>query len=216
MAADRAREAWWRKAVQRRRRAVKRSNTAANRRALKKAESALRKVRARQAAAWRPRIRTAAQVGLRFRYLFGNKGPVYRGAGHYTADARAKNMADLVAKARVYERLHPGGVAYEALVADNGDLLLANPMDRKGAAVAVNNTGMVNICCPGTTGDRLTAAQKQTIRWLLGHWHTSAVPAPHRLPRAARGLEWRGHREYPSQSTACPGAMLADYRDLWS
>lgn len=169
----------------------------------------------------RPRIITAGQVGLNFQYVFGSKGSIIRGAGHYTAGPRAKDGEALVALARAYHRQHLnegwGGLSYEAMVADNGDILLGNPPDRKGAAVALNNTGMVNVCCPATTGDRMTDAQERSIRWLLEHWHTDAIPARHRMPRRVRAedIDWRGHREFPSQSTACPGVMLNDYQGIF-
>ena len=162
-----------------------------------------------------PRIITAAQLGLRFQYLWGSKGYVTRGAWHYTAGPRAPGATRLIELVRTYHRMHGGGLAYEAVIADDGTIALINPMNRKGAAVASSNTGMVNICCPGTTGDRLTEAQERSVRWLRDNWHTRSVPSAHRLPRGARALDWRGHREHPGQSTACPGAMLTDYKECW-
>ena len=167
----------------------------------------------------RPRLITATEVGLRFSYPFGYKGPVVHGSGHYTAGPRATTPATLRALARQYHEYHAslgwGGLSYEALIGDDGTILLGNPVDRKSAAVAAYNTGMVNICCPGTTGDRMTAAQKASVKWLLANWHTSVVPAPHRLTVRAWKVSWKGHREWPGQSTACPGVMLEDYRDCW-
>jgi len=163
----------------------------------------------------KPTIVTAAQLGLRFQYLWNGKGTVYRGAGHYTAGPRAPGRAKLIELVRLYHGMHPGGLAYEAVVADDGTVALVNPMNRKGAAVASNNTGMVNICVPGTTGDRMTAACKASIKWLLANWHTTKIPKAHRLPRKARGLDWRGHRYHPGQSTACPNVMVHDYKELW-
>lgn len=168
----------------------------------------------------KPRIITASQLGLSFQYVFGNKGAIFRGAGHYTAGHRARGADDLIREARSDHTFHKGkgwgGLSYEAMIADDGTLLFGNPIARKSAAVASNNTGMVNVCCPGTTGDRMTQAQKRTLGWLLDNWHTSKVPAAHRLPKPARGLEWRGHRFWPGQSTACPGVMIEDYRSVWS
>lgn len=181
------------------------------------AQRARARSRAKNATA--PRIITAGQLGLRFAYVFGPKGQIYRGAGHYTAGRRARNASELAAEMRSDHAFHAskgwGGLSYEAMIADDGTIGFGNPVDRKSAAVAVNNTGMVNICCPGTTGDRMTDAQKASVRWLLDHWHTTKVPKAHRLPRRARELTWHGHREWPSQSTACPGAMLDDYKELW-
>lgn len=168
----------------------------------------------------RPRIITAEQLGLTFSYAFGAKGPVYRGAGHYSASKRCRTAAELVESVRAFHGFHTslgwGGLSYEALVGDDGTIVLGNPTDRKSAAVALNNTGMVGICVPGTTGDRMTPACKQSIRWLLDNWHTPAIPARHRLAEPARSFGWKGHREYPDQSTSCPGDMLVDYKELFS
>jgi hypothetical protein len=188
---------------------------------LAEAEAALAKVRADIAALSAPKLLTAAQVGLSgFKYLWGAKGAVTRGAGHYTAGGRASNAAELAAEMRSDHAYHMnvkgwGGLAYEAMVADDGTIGFGNPMDRKSAAVDSTNTGMVSICCPGTRGDRMTAAQKRSVQWLLDNWHTSKVPKVHRLPRPAREFGWLGHKEYPGQLTECPDKMLLDYRNLW-
>lgn len=167
----------------------------------------------------KPRIITASQLGLRFQYVFGAKGSVYRGAGHYTAGRRVAGVTQLAAEMRSDHAYHAskgwGGLSYEAMIADDGTIGLGNPMARKAAAVASNNTGMVGICCPGTTGNRMTARQRASVKWLLDNWHTTAVPKAHRLPVRADRLDWRGHREFPSQSTACPGDMLGQYHELF-
>lgn len=166
-----------------------------------------------------PRLITAAEIGLEFTYPWGGKGTVYRGSGHYTATDRAANATELVAKVKQFHAYHKslgwGGLSYEALVADDGTICLGNPIDRMSAAVAAQNTGMVNVCIPGTTGDRMSAAQKASVRWLFDNWHTDKVPVRHRLPRSARALTWKGHNQWPGQSTACPGVMQADYDAIW-
>ena len=166
-----------------------------------------------------PKFITAAQLGLSFQDVFGPKGNVVRGAGHYTAGHRAANAADLANEMRNDHRFHKGkgwgGLSYEVMVADDGTIGFGNPMRRKSAAVASTNTGMVIICCPGTTGDRMTAKQKASVKWLMDNWHTNAVPPAHRLPKKARSFGWKGHHEYPSQSTACPGVMLNDYKEIF-
>jgi hypothetical protein len=166
-----------------------------------------------------PRIITSAQLGLRFQYVWGTKGNVFRGAGHYTAGKRASNAAELAAEMRADHAFHMGkgwgGLSYEAMVADDGTIGLGNPIDRKSAAVAATNTGMVSICCPGTTGDRMTEAQERSVRWLMDNWHTTRLPKAHRLSKPARSLAWHVHRDWPGQSTACPGVMKTDYEGIW-
>lgn len=178
-----------------------------------------RRQRQRKNASQRPRIITAAQLGLTFQYIWGQKGVPYRGAGHYTAGHRSANATELAAEMRNDHAYHKGkgwgGLSYEAMVADDGTIGLGNPVNRVSAAVALNNSGMVGICCPGTTGDRMTPEQKRSADWLLNNWHTDAIPSPHRLPRPARDLDWRGHNEFPNQATACPGVMLADYKEVF-
>lgn len=167
----------------------------------------------------KPKIITAEAIGLTFQNVFGTKGTIFRGAGHYTAGHRVANATQLIAEARSDHRFHKskgwGGLSYEVMVADDGTVLLGNPIWRKSAAVALNNTGMVNICCPGTTGDNIAQKQRDSIEWLFDNWHTSAIPAAHRLPKDAGKLTWKGHKEWPQQSTACPGDMLDDYHRIW-
>jgi hypothetical protein len=172
-----------------------------------------------EAGALRPKIITSAQLGLRFQWLWGGKGGLYRGAGHYTAGARARDAGELAVRMREIHNQHAsqgwGGGSYEAVFADDGTIGLLNPVGRKSAAVASNNTGLTNLCVPGTTGDRITPACQRSIRWYLANAHTRKVPKTHRLPRPARVLSWRGHREYPGNPTACPGVMLGDYKEIW-
>jgi hypothetical protein len=166
-----------------------------------------------------PAIVTSAELGLKFQWVFGEKGALVHGAGHYTAGRRVPNRAALIEEMRSDHRFHAdkgwGGLSYEAMVADDGTIGFGNPPGRKSAAVALHNTGLVSVCCPGTTGDRIAVAQAASVKWLLEHWHTAHVPAAYRLPRRVGGLTWLGHREFPDQATACPGDMLAQYHDLF-
>jgi N-acetylmuramoyl-L-alanine amidase len=166
-----------------------------------------------------PPIIVAAQLGLTFQWVFGDKGNVFRGAWHYTAGHRSKDKKALIAEMRADHSYHKGlgwgGLSYEAMIADDGTIGFGNPVRRKSAAVASSNTGMVNICCPGTTGNDLTEAQGRSVAWLKRNWHTSKVPKAHRLPKPASSLGWKGHREWPLQSTACPGQMLDDFKRAW-
>jgi predicted nucleic acid-binding Zn ribbon protein len=166
----------------------------------------------------KPTIITSRQLGLTFQYVFGNKGAVYRGTGHYTAGHRSSNATELAAEMRSDHAYHKGkgwgGLSYEVMIADDGTIGFGNPVDRKGAAVASQNTGMLNICCPGTTGDKISAGQERSIKWLRANWHTSAVPSAYRAPKQMADLAWHGHKEWPLQSTACPGDMLSDYHRI--
>jgi hypothetical protein len=168
----------------------------------------------------KPPYITSAELGLTFQWVFGGKGKIYRGAGHYTAGHRVPDRRALAAEMRMDHSFHRGkgwgGLSYEVMIADDGTVGFGNPPGRKSAAVALNNTGLVNICCPGTTGDNMTARQKDSVVWMLRNWHTSKVPAAYRLDTDARFLLWKPHLRWPSQSTACPGNMEADYYSAWT
>jgi hypothetical protein len=167
----------------------------------------------------KPPIITSAQLGLSFQYVWGGKGTHAKLAGHYTAGHRSANATQLAAEMRADHAFHRskgwGGLSYEAMIADDGTIGFGNPTDRLSAAVASTNTGMLNICCPGTTGDRMTEAQKRSLRWLLDNWHTTKVPKAYRAQRPVRGLQKRVHNQWPGQATACPGAMRGDYEEAW-
>jgi hypothetical protein len=181
---------------------------------------AKRRAKRRREGLERPRIITSRQLGLQFQWVFGDKGKPFRGAGHYTAGPRADNARELAVEMRRDHRYHLskrwGGLAYEAMVADDGTIGFGNPIDRKSAAVGGANTGLVNICHPGTTGDRISPQALQSMRWLMKNWHTRKVPRPYRLPRPANTLSWLGHKEYPANPTECPDAMLPQYKELWT
>lgn len=166
-----------------------------------------------------PKIVTAAELGMTFAYVWGAKGPVTRFGLHYSAGAKATSPADTVAKARAFHAGHVangwGGGSYEYVVGP-GVIVCLNPTNRKSAAVAGQNTGMAGVCVPGTTGDRLTALEKATLRYLRDNAHTTRFPARHRMPRPIRQLDCRPHRYFPGQATACPGDYTRDYQELFT
>ncbi len=163
----------------------------------------------------KPTIVTARQMGLTFQYVFDSKGTITNIAGHYTAGHRVASISGLIAEAKSDHAFHRGkgwgGLSYEYMIADDGSIVCGNPINRKSAAVALHNTGLVNFCCPATTGDRPTAEQAASVRWLLANAHTSAMPAEHRSPVDLRRVPLKGHKEFPDQSTACPGAFQPMY-----
>ena len=189
---------------------------AATRRALAEAEAALAKVRKQiaESADHAPRIITSTQLGLRFQDVFGPRGRIWRWTGHYSAGPRAHTHTEGVARAREFHRAHLakgwGGCSYDVIVSDDGTLFLMNPIGRKGAHVALNNTGNVGLNCPGNVGDKPTAAGEATIRWYLRNAHTKAIPAPWRSPVPLLGVKASVHKDW--MATACPGAFEPMYR----
>lgn len=178
--------------------------------ALRRAQVAVAR---RHATPTAPRIVTAKSLGMTFDWVFGQRGTVYRATGHYTAGPRARNAAEGVATARAVHAQHRnqgwGGCSYDAMICDDGTLILLNPPTRKSAHVASNNTGNASVNCPGTTGDQPTAAQQATFRWYLANAHTSNVPREHRQPVDLRSVRWYGHNDL--NATACPGAFKTMY-----
>lgn len=165
----------------------------------------------------RPSIFTSASLGLKFQYIWGLKGTPKKGAQHYTAGHRCKDAAalkrEMIADHAFHKSKNWGGVSYECMVADDGTIGLGNPMKRLSAGVAGQNSGLVNICCPGSTGDKMTEAQIRSVKWYIHNAHTAAIPKAYRSPVRLASISegWRGHREYPRNPTACPGDMLSQY-----
>ena len=177
--------------------------------------AAKRRAKKRRAGTAKPRIITAAQLGLAFQWVFGSKGTPFICAGHYTAGARAANAGELAVEMRRDHGFHAGqgwgGLSYDYMIADDGTIGLGNPIGRKGAHVGGANSGNVGICCPATTGDRPTPAQERSLAWLLANAHTKALPAAHRSPVDLRRLPLLGHKEFPGNATACPGLFIDMY-----
>jgi N-acetylmuramoyl-L-alanine amidase len=169
-----------------------------------------------------PRIITARSIGLAFQDLFGQLGPEQFVTGHYSAGARARNAQEGIARAKEFHAFHKrpksqggrgwGGLAYHYIIADDGTLICGRPTILKGAHTGAANSKNIGVNCPGTTGDRPTAQQKQTYRWLLVNAHTGAMPKPHRTDLDLRQATLRGHKQWPGHSTnGCPGLFLAMY-----
>lgn len=144
---------------------------------------------------------------------FGSIGDVWRATGHYTAGPVDRDDAHAVQLAKSFDRYHRslgwGGIGYHYMIAASGSLIILRPTGWKGAHTASNNSGNIGIVCNGTTGDRPTRAQARTLRWLLANAHTKALPASHRVN--LRGVVLKGHKDWPGQSTACPGGFHAMY-----
>lgn len=167
----------------------------------------LQRARDRNRAGRAPRIITAAQLGLTFQWVFGDRGPITKATGHYTGGPRARNAAEGIRIARQVHAQHRaqgwGGASYDTIDCDDGTLILLNPPRRKSAHVAGANTGNAAFNCPGTTGDAPTEDQAVSFRWYLANAHTRKVPAAHRQPRDLRTVRWLGHND--QNATACPG-----------
>lgn len=206
---DRARELWWRKRVQYLRRKVRRTGAQKDKDALARAEAALAKIRAGRA----PRIITAAQAGINSRGRFGPLGPETRATIHYTAgpvDQTVNHALQLDRQYAAYHRQIFGDtIAYHFNICRDGTIICLRSTYSKGAHTAQTNSNNVGVMFHGTTGDKPSKAQAASLRWLAANAHTKAMPATHRCDRDLRRAEWRGHKQWPNQSTACPGEFLS-------
>ncbi|EHN09439.1 hypothetical protein PAI11_37730 [Patulibacter medicamentivorans] len=159
----------------------------------------------------RPKI---VRLNVTIRDLFGPLGPLVGTVGHYTAGPRDTSDSHALALWRQYHAQHAaqgwGGIGYHLGITTAGTLALLRPVALKGAHVGGHNTGRIGVVVHGTTGQRMTAAQRATWRWLLANAHTTAMPASHRAPRRLRDLTVWGHNDlFP---TSCPGAFETDYK----
>ena len=147
--------------------------------------------------------------------MTNNQGPLgapREAVGHYTAGPRDTSDAHALSLLRQYNQQHRdqgwGGIAYHLAIATSGTLILCRPTGWKGCHVAMQNSGRIGIVVLGGPGQRMTAAQRATLRWLRAHAHTSAMPASHRAPAPLTRL--LVHKDL--NATACPGDYEKDYK----
>ena len=160
-----------------------------------------------------PRIKTAAQIGLRFSNLFGQLGPEKYVTGHYTAGPKDTSDAHAMQLCRQYHAMHAGqgwgGMGYHFCITRKGTILGLRPTVLKGAHTGGWNTGNVGVMFHGTTGDKPTRAQARSYRWLLRYAHTSRMPAAHRTDLPLKRAQRKGHKQWPGHTTnGCPGLFL--------
>jgi N-acetylmuramoyl-L-alanine amidase len=144
---------------------------------------------------------------------FGALGPTRPGVGHYTAGPRDTSDAHAIALFTQYNAQHRsygwGALGYHLVICSSGTLLLGRPTGWKGAHTAGENTGRVGVVVAGGPGQRMAAAQRETLAWLKAHGHTAAMPASHRLPVGALNA-MAVHNDL--NATACPGTYETDYK----
>lgn len=164
----------------------------------------------------RPRIVTAAQMGLGFQNLFGELGPEHHLTGHYTAGPRDRDDAEALRLFREYHRQHAakgwGGIGYHYGITRRGTLVCLRPTMLKGAHVGGWNSGNIGVVMHGRPGDKPTAAQRATLRWLIAYAHTRRMPRSHRTDLPLTRAKRRGHKDWPTHgSNQCPGDFHRAY-----
>ena len=132
-------------------------------------------------------------------------------AWHYTAVAR-KNKA-FITTHETYWRNHHGWKrgGYHFYIDADGKIYQNYDYETVSNGVGGNNSYIVNICVEANSADDYSQAQVEARDWL-----TRKVMKELNIP-ASRVM---GHKEFPGQSTACPGyskaQMDAFRRDLGS
>jgi N-acetylmuramoyl-L-alanine amidase len=167
-----------------------------------------------------PRIVTARSIGLQFvASKLGTMGPEKSVVGHYSGGARAKNMAEGIARARSFHRDHQvnrgwAGIGYHYLISDDGVIICCRSTFHTGAHVLMNNSGRIGVNMPGTLTatikDRPTRRQARTFNWLLHNAHTDAMPRAHRTDVNLSTLPRFGHNDL--MATSCPGLFKGMFK----
>lgn len=169
-----------------------------------------------------PRIVTARSMGLQFKTAqLAPLGPEVRGTvGHYSAGARAKNMAEGIARAKSFHASHLArgwaGIGYHYVIPDDGTIICCRSTFHLGSHVLHNNSGRIGVNMPGTTGDTPTKRQARAFHWLLHNAHTQLMPRVHRTDLNLSTRPLRVHNDL--MATSCPGLFAAMYHrggDPW-
>ncbi len=141
---------------------------------------------------------------------FGALGDPFAVTFHHSAGPRATSKARAQELHRSYQQSHIargfGDIGYHASMDDLGRMYLLRPLQFKGAHVGGHNSGNIGIMIHGNyMNDRLTIAQKNTLRWLFqGGFNLLWPTVSERQLTLARG-----HQEWPGHGTnACPGTHL--------
>jgi hypothetical protein len=142
---------------------------------------------------------------------FGLLGEIYAVTFHHSAGPRAINKSRAIELHKAYQRQHInqnyGDIGYHFSLDDHGRFYKLRPVKWKGAHVGGANTGNVGIMVHGNYNvDVLTKAQRESLRWLFVGGFLKLVQE-----REKDIALVRGHKEWPGNSTACPGTDLMNY-----
>ena len=165
----------------------------------------------------KPKIITAAELGLSFQNLFGPLGTPKWVTGHWSAGVVDRDLKHAIELARQYHAQHArqgwGGIGYHFMVTRAGHILCLRPLALKGAHVGGWNSQNVGVLfCGGAPGHRGTLDPRQVdaYRWLLSNAHTTQMPRAHRSPvkLSKPTCGRRGHNDWSGhESNQCPGTF---------
>lgn len=141
---------------------------------------------------------------------FGPLGEVFAMTFHHSAGPRAPTHEKAKQLHRAFQAQHInqgwGDIGYHYSMDDMGRLYVLRNDLYKGAHTGGHNTGNIGLMVHGNYDrDRLTTAQRRTLRWLFTGGFL--VLTGH---REKRFNIIRGHQEWPgpTNKTACPGKQL--------
>jgi len=141
-------------------------------------------------------------------YKFGKLGEVEYVTIHHSAGPMAPTKATCQRLNRSYQIYHEdkgwGDVAYHFCVDDLGRFYRLRPHDAKGTHTADTNSRNIGIMFHGNFDfNELTTGHRGAIEWLFKGGFYQLFGEPEAGVKLVRG-----HREWPGQSTACPGTNL--------
>ena len=156
--------------------------------------------------------RSAADVGIDTSGLdnFGALGGIDAVTVHHSAGPRATSKQKAKELHRAYHRQHANqgwqGIGYHWSMDDLGRFYRLRPIRFKGAHTGDYNTSNVGLMVHGNyEHDRLTRAQKRSLRWLFEGGFLVLTGEKESGIALVRGhQEWPG----PTNATACPGRHL--------
>ncbi len=141
---------------------------------------------------------------------FGPLGEISAVTIHHSAGPRATSKAKAQQLHRAYQAHHKangwGDIGYHWSMDDLGRFYRLRPVAFKGAHTGGHNTGNVGVMLHGNYDhDKLTRAQKASIKWLFQGGLLVLTGERERDIVYVRGhQEWPG----PTNATACPGRNL--------
>lgn len=137
--------------------------------------------------------------------VFGSLGFVSALTAHHTVTASPLRKASVIKLIEQMDQHHRsqgwGGLGYHYVVDRLGRIYKCRPVYDKGAHTALHNSNNAGIAFLGDySAKRLRPRQRAALRYLVTLHSTAGT--------------LRGHREWPSNPTVCPGRILEDVQAL--
>ncbi len=139
---------------------------------------------------------------------YGALGPIREVTVHHPVSGQVSSISTARSLIHAYDSQHArqygGGIGYHEFIDAKGRVYPVRSPKARGAHTARRNSGNYGISVFGNYEvQKPSSAALATLKARL----TQAPPRSSGLPDL-RGKDVRGHREWPGQSTACPGRFL--------